>query len=75
VHTFGLTGPIVDVPSSLFCWDSPRDGESGVCIEGGHDRYEAAFQLAVFSLFPVPEELDTCWGGCCVGGDLSAQVL
>ena len=75
VHAFGLAGPIVDAPGSFFCWDSTRNGESGLCIEGGHDCYEAAFRLAVFSVFPVPEELDACYVGCCVGGNLSTQVL
>jgi len=75
VHAFGLAGPVVDTPGGLFRWDSTRNGESQFCFEGGHNCYEAAFRLAVFFVFPVPEELDACRGGCCVGGHLSAQVL
>ena len=63
------------MPGGLFSQNASWNGEGWFLVEGSHDCYQAAFRLAVFSMFPIPEELDRGWRGRCIGCDLSSQVL
>jgi len=75
VHAFCFAGPVVDVPGSLVGWDTAWDCERGFRFEGCYDCYESTLGFARFSVFPIPKELNACWGGRCIHYDLSSQVF